>query len=247
PMPEIPTEVNAASPPDPQAGAADSPAGAPTELAGSSTGAADGAPVTPGTGARTSPTGGPRSSRLGGIILIAVALIVVAVVLFLILRSGSPNKHPTAAAPTTSASPTASATATSPASSSASGSGTSTSARVVAQINLSPPRPSHSKALGIAEVLREGNHKAVAIVAQNVAPNSTRPPNAYAVWLYNSSSDAHRLGFVNPGVGKTGRLSTAGQIPSNAARYKRLIVTVETTAAPKQPGTIILEGTLTGL
>ena len=67
-----------------------------------------------------------------------------------------------------------------------------------------------SKAAGIAEVLKEGATDGIAIVAQNVTPNTTKPPNAYAVWLYNSPTDAHLLGFVNPGVGANGRLSTAG-------------------------------------
>ena len=59
-----------------------------------------------------------------------------------------------------------------------------------------------SKAAGIAEVLNEGSADGVAIVAQNMPPNANKPPNAYAVWLYNSPTDAQILGFVNPGVGK---------------------------------------------
>jgi hypothetical protein len=52
------------------------------------------------------------------------------------------------------------------------------------------------------------------------------------------------LGFVNPGVGSNGRLSTAGGLPANVSHYKQVIVTLETNAAPKAPGTIILQGTL---
>jgi hypothetical protein len=118
----------------------------------------------------------------------------------------------------------------------------------VAQINLSPPSSnSKSKAAGIAEVLNEGSVDGIAIVAQNVPANTTKPPNAYAVWLYNSPTDAKILGFVNPSVGKTGRLSTAGRLPPNASHYKHLIVTVETTASPKVPGSIILQGALSSL
>ena len=123
-----------------------------------------------------------------------------------------------------------------------------TAAKVVAQINLSPPSGAKpSKSAGIAEVLNEGTTDGIAIVAQNVPPNTTKPPNAYAVWLYNSQKDAKILGFVNPGVTRTGRLSTAGALPANASHYKQLIVTVETTASPKEPGSIILQGTLTNL
>jgi hypothetical protein len=117
---------------------------------------------------------------------------------------------------------------------------------VVAQINLTPTQ-SGSKAAGIAEVLKEGANDGIAIVAQNIPPNTTKPPNAYAVWLYNSTTDSHILGFVNPGVAKDGRLSTAGGLPANASHYKQLIVTEETQANPKTPGTIILQGALTGL
>jgi hypothetical protein len=116
----------------------------------------------------------------------------------------------------------------------------------VAQINLKPTAAG-SKAAGIAEVLREGSTDGIAIVAQNIPPDSTHPPNAYAVWLYNSPTDAHILGFVNPGVGANQRLSTAGGLPSNAAHYKQLIVTLETTATPKNPGAVVLQGALPAL
>ena len=52
---------------------------------------------------------------------------------------------------------------------------------------------------------------------------------------------------MNPSVGKNGRLSTAGGLPTNASHYKQLIVTLETTASPKQPGSIVLQGALTGI
>jgi len=201
--------------------------------------------------AGTAPPGGRRSSRLGGAVVLLVGVIAVAAVVFFLVRGGH-SKH-TASTPTTTSVPAASATAptsstpdTSTPTTSTSTSGTSAS--VVAQINLSPPSGDKSKAAGIAEVLNEGSVDGIAVVAQNVPANKTSPhPNAYAIWLYNSPKDAHLLGFVNPAVGKTGRLQTAGNLPTNASRYKQLIVTVETTASPKQPGAIILQGGLTGL
>jgi hypothetical protein len=195
------------------------------------------------------PTGARRSSRVGGAFMILAGVVIVAAILFFVLRSGG-SKTPTVASSslsTTSSAPAASATTTSPPSTT-SGSGSSTAAKVVSQINLSPPSGAkNSKAAGIAEVLNEGGTNGIAIVAQHVVPNTTKPPNAYAVWLYNSPGDSHILGFVNPGVGKTGRLSTAGGLPTNASHFKQLIVTLETTASPKTPGTIVLQGTLTGL
>jgi hypothetical protein len=219
----------------------------------------------------------PRSSRLGGMIVIAGGVIVVIVVLVIILTSGSSTPAPAPAAvastssattsttSTTSPTTTTTTTTTSSTSSPAAGAGaasaststapaasgttttsTTTGAKVLAQVNLTPTAAG-SKAAGIAEVLREGTTDGIAIVAQNIPPNSTYPPNAYAVWLYNSPTDAHILGFVNPGVGVNQRLSTAGGLPSNAAHYKQLLVTLETTASPKTPGTVVLQGTLPAL
>jgi hypothetical protein len=194
----------------------------------------------------------PRSSRLGGMVVIGLVVAIIVVGVIALLGSGGSKKKPSklAATPTTAVSTTA-AGATPPAAPSSTTptpttSTTSTAAKVVAQINLTPPAAG-SKAAGIAEVLREGTTNGIAIVAQNVPPNTTHPPNAYAVWLYNSPTDAKILGFVNPGVPKSGKLSTAGGLPTNAAHYKELIVTVESSANPKAPGTVILQGTLTGV
>jgi hypothetical protein len=186
----------------------------------------------------TGDEGERRSSRLGGAILLAVGVLAVIAVVAIIASSGGSNKpHSAAVASKSTTSPGASATTTA---------STSSGARVVAQVNLKPTAK-NSKAAGIAEVLKEGTNDGIAIVAQNVPPNSTKPPNAYAVWLFNSTNDAHFLGFVNPGVGTNGKLSTAGGLPTNAAHYKQLIVTVETVSHPKAPGTIILAGPLSGL
>jgi hypothetical protein len=184
------------------------------------------------------PDRAPRSSRVGGAILIGIAvLVVVAVVVVVLASGGSTAKHP-AAATTTASTSGAAASATT-------GTG-STGAKVVAQINLTPAK-SGSKAAGIAEILKEGASDGIAVVAQNVPANTTKPPNAYAIWLYNSAKDAHRLGFVNPGVSSNGKLSTAGGLPSNANHFKQVIVTLETTAHPVTPGTIVLHGVLSGL
>jgi hypothetical protein len=199
----------------------------------------------------------PRVSRRGGLMVIGLVAAIIVVVVIVLVASGGGSKHPKTSAAASTSTTTASSSAASASTPSASSStpttgttssGTSTAAKVVSQINLTPPSGTHnSKAAGIAEVLNEGGTNGIAVVAQHIAPNTTKPPNAYAVWLYNSPGDAHILGFVNPGVTKTGRLSTAGGLPSNASHFKQLIVTLETTASPKTPGTIVLEGTLTGL
>jgi len=194
--------------------------------------------------------GSGRSSLLGGGVLIGLTVVIVAAVVVFLLNSGGSNPTPAASANSSStaapSTPAPSATTGPPAAAGTTTSGSSSAAKVVAQINLAPT-DSKSKAAGIAEVLKEGTANGIAIVGQHVTPNTKKPPNAYAVWLYNSPTDAHRLGFVNPPVGATGRLSTAGGLPTNAAHYKQLIVTVETKASPQTPGTIVLQGTLTGL
>jgi hypothetical protein len=201
--------------------------------------------------------GSQRSSRLGGIVLIVVIVALIVLIVIKLVGGGSSSpKHPatstTHSAASATSTPSATTASTTTTSSSSAPASTSTSARILAQITLAPPTTVASgsaaaKATGIAEVLSEGAFDGIAIVASNVPPNTTSPPNAYAVWLYNSPTDAHILGFVNPGVGANGRLSTIGRLPSNAAHYKQLLVTVETSGTPRSPGPILLEGALAGL
>jgi hypothetical protein len=204
------------------------------------------AAATPAAASESEPTRdrarGPRavyqpSSRRGGAILLGlVAAVVIAVVVVLIVTSGgSSHKSTSASAGSTSASTTPGATSTT-----ACNPATSTTACPIAQINLRSP--TKSSTLGIAEVLKKQSTTAIAIVAQGVPANTKH--DAYAVWLANSASDSHatRLGFVNPGVGKNGRLQTAGPLPKNASSYSELLVTLETHANPTTPGQIVLQG-----
>ncbi|HYB28444.1 MAG TPA: hypothetical protein VEF89_17650 [Solirubrobacteraceae bacterium] len=173
------------------------------------------------------------SSRLGGAIMLGVgALVVVAVVVVLValLSSGSSPKH----SPTTVASST---TRTSTA-------GSTAQAQIVAQVNLNPPSGSSSTAKGVGLVIKDGNAYGLIIEAQNVAPNNH---NAYAAWLYNSPTNSLRLGFVNPGVGNTGKLQVGSALPTNAGHYTELLLTLETQSNPKTPGTIVLEGPFKGV
>jgi hypothetical protein len=168
-----------------------------------------------------------RSSRTGGAILLALgALIVVAIIVIAIATGGSKHKKTTAAR-----------TRTVPAATS----GTGTTAQPVAQINLTSPNP-NAKTAGIAQVVRSGAQEGIVIAAAGVPPNTKH--DAYAVWLYKSPTKAKILGFVNPGVGTNGKLSTAGALPTDAAQYSQLLVTLETQASPRQPGRIVLQGQL---
>lgn len=174
------------------------------------------------------------ASRLGGAVLLGVvAAAVVAVAIVAIATSGSSSKHATATTPTSSTPGSTSSTAN------------SSGVTPLAQVNLNPPSGATGNAKGVAFVLKRGSATAIAIQAQNIPANTNH--NAYAVWLYNSGTDNHILGFVNPGVGTNGVLQTAGPLPANAAHYKQVLVTLETQANPRAPGTIVLQGTLTGL
>ena len=184
------------------------------------------------------PTDRP-SSRLGGaifLILGAIVVVVVVVVLIAILSNGSSSKH------TSSASAGASGTSTQSSTTAATGAGTSTTstnaAKVVGQINLNPPSGTGA-AKGIAVIVEASNAFGVIIQASGLAPNSH---NAYAVWLSNTPTDSTRVGFVNQAVGKNGKLETGGPLPANAARFKELLLTLETQNNPKTPGPVVLQG-----
>jgi hypothetical protein len=175
----------------------------------------------------------PSSRRGGALLLGLTTLVVAAVIVVLVASGGGGAKHKATATRTSS---TAASTPT-----------TSTSrTRIIAQINLVPSSGA-SKTAGIAEILKQGSSTGIAIIAQGVAPNSKNPPDAYAVWLYNTATDSHILGFVNPGVGTNGRLQTAGALPSNAGHYRQLLVTLETRSNPTAPGKIVLQGPLKGV
>jgi hypothetical protein len=175
------------------------------------------------------------------LVLTAGALVVLVVVLIVVLGGGGKSKPSPASSTPTTASTTPTTASTTP--TTATTPTTSTSGQVVAQVNLKPP--SGGGARGIAEILRAGSTQGLYIVAQGLKPNSKT--NAYAVWLSNSPTDSHLLGFVNPAVGSNGELKTEGALPSNASRFGKLLITLETQAKPTTPGTTVLEGTLSGL
>jgi Sigma-70, region 4 len=177
--------------------------------------------------------GGKPSSRIGGAVLLGIGALIAVVVVVIVIASNSGS----------STKSTSSAGATTPTTASTPATGTSTTgAKPVAQINLTPPTGGSSPT-GIAEVVKQGSANGIVIVAQGVTANSKH--DAYAVWLYKSPTQAKILGFVNPGVASNGRLSTAGPLPTDAANYSQLLVTLETQADPKAPGKIVLQGNLT--
>jgi hypothetical protein len=167
------------------------------------------------------------------------ALIVVAVVVVLLaVLGGSGSSKHSASTPAASSGAPASSRSTTSTSGTGSTSSTTPKAQVVGQSNLNPPR-GQGQAKAVAFVVKEGSAYGIVIEAAHVAPNNH---NAYAAWLYNSPTDAYRLGFVTPAVGKSGQLQVGSPLPSNAAHYKQLLLTLETQSNPKSPGTIVLQG-----
>jgi hypothetical protein len=179
------------------------------------------------------------SSRLGGAIMLAVGVLIVVAVVVVLLNviGGSSSKHTTSTVAASGTTPGAT-TSTSPTST------TGSNAKVVAQTNLNPPAGSTSAAKGVAFVVKEGSAYGIVIEGAHVPPNSH---NAYAAWLYNSPTDAYRLGFVNPLVGKSGQLQVGSPLPANAGHFKQLLLTLETQNNPKSPGTVVLEGPFNGV
>src|SRR5438046_8458097 len=112
-----------------------------------------------------------RVSRLGGAVLLGAvaAAVLAAILIFVVFGVGGGTSHK---APATRTPVSAS----------------STGAKPLAQINLSSP--THGKAVGIAEVVKAGSATGVVIVAQGLNPNAKG--DAYAIWLYNSSSSSYR-------------------------------------------------------
>jgi sigma-70-like protein len=178
---------------------------------------------------RAAPAGPTRpSSRLGGALLLGGLGVIVAVVLILIINGGGDDSSKKSSS-TLSTNP---ATQTTP----------TGQQRPVAQVNLTSAS-GNSRQVGLAQVFENGNRRAIIVAGQGL------DTGAYALWLYNSGSDSKLLGFVPERVGKDGRFATQGELPTNAEKYKQLVVTKEnvtsnTKKAPAKPGTIILQGDL---
>ncbi len=169
----------------------------------------------------------PRSSRLGGALLLGGIGVLIAVVAVLLITSGGGGSKNSKAS-TLSSTPTT-------------GTGTTAQATPVAQINLRSP--SGGKALGLAQVFAQSNRRLLIVAGQGLSPG------AYALWLYTSPSKSRLLGFVPSRVGKDGKFVTQGVLPNDAGNYQNLVVTAEKVsgsrpALPKTPGTIVLQGKL---
>jgi hypothetical protein len=175
------------------------------------------------------PTAAPRVSRRGGALLIGgvVVAIAVAVVLVIVLSGGDDNK--TAASTATTAANTTS---------------TAAQPQVRAQINLVPPKDGPiKKAVAIVQILDVNGQPGITAATQGLPTGSKKA--AYALWFYNSPSQARLVGGFDKTDNK-GHLVLQGQLPKdlNVASYKDVLVTRETSGNPTAPGTIYLRGSI---
>jgi len=178
--------------------------------------------------ARDGAAAAPRSSRLGGAILIGVvALLVGATLLWIFVLRDDEEPAATTPAATATATPTAQAG------------------------NDIPLRGTgDSQAQGLMRLARrEDGAVQFAIAAQNVPPNEGR--EVYAVWLTREGGRPRRLGFAQAPVGEDGILTTGGpqqgdedKFPQWFATYEKILITRETDAKARRPGPAVLEGTL---
>lgn len=188
-------------------------------------------------GASPQRSGHPVSRRDGAILLGGGAAVIVAVIVAIILITGGSSNKTT----TTRAASTPASTATAAQTTSTQSAATTATIKPLAQVTLTSPQAG-SKTKGVAIVVRQGTTTAIELAAQAVPANTSH--DAYAVWLYNSPTDASLLGFVNPGVKANGVLRTLGRLPANANHFTQLLVTRETQAKPHAPGAILLQGAL---
>ncbi len=162
----------------------------------------------------------PRSSRLGGALLLGGVGVLVAIALVLILGGGGSGGKKTNSVSSTATQSTAQPSP-------------------LAQINLMPN--AGSKSVGLAQVFAQGSQRLLIVAAQSL------PPGSYALWLYNSAAQARLLGFVPQKVDKQGRFVTQGVLPQDARSFQSLVVTKEQVTrgkVPTRPGAIVLRGKL---
>jgi hypothetical protein len=186
------------------------------------------------------------SSRRGGMVVIglALAVIVAAVVVLFVTRHHARSHASLAAATRPASTRTNSGSSTRTPSGSTTSSSPTSAVKYLAQINLRPVTAG-SRAVGIAEVVRQQGVREIAIIGQHIPPNTKS--DSYEVWLYSSPTHFEKLGFVSPAVGRAGTFSDARVLPPDAGRYRELIVTTETARKPAHPGAVLLRGTISGL
>ena len=179
-----------------------------------------------------------KSSQLGGRLLAAGIGVLLAIAIILALSLGGDDDPGTAAntSTTPSSTSTTATTATTP---------TGDVFEVKAQGTLRPPNNSGSPARGEVAIVHfpDNDQFRLAFQATGLPPSSTRG-SAYGVWLYTSPTENRFLGFPDATVGADGKLETVSDLSPDTPTYAKVLLTRETSEAPKKPGTIVLSGSM---
>ena len=163
-----------------------------------------------------------RSSKLGGILLLAGLGVALAVVIVLLLSGGGDDNGGEG-----------NAGETPPA---------QQEEQVVGQINLLPPDGGESP-LGAAQLLATDRGLSIRIAAERLKPATEE--RVYALWLYNSEDDAELIGY--PTVQPTAEeplLLAQDMLPPTVGQFESLVLTAEgrTEETASSPGKIVLKG-----
>jgi hypothetical protein len=163
------------------------------------------------------------SSRLGGALLLVAIVVAIVVAVILLSNNGSHKSTTKTSATTTSTTSGTSKTTAGP--------------TVSAQLPIKSP-DAKSRSIGVVEVLTENGKRAFYIAAEHL-PASRH--FFYAVWLYNSHTSSVPLSKA-PTVGSDHKLAGGALLPSNAASYREILLTRETSTHPTRPGHVVLRG-----
>lgn len=169
----------------------------------------------------------PRTSRLGGALLLGgLAILLVAVVVWLVTRGDDSGTQSASSSPTPAA--TASATPT---------------FQALGQLALSAPSGNAKGTM----VLYAGTGGQLAFTLQGTSLPPNTKGDAYAVWLVGGDQP-HRLGFA-AAVKADGKLGVSGpreadqaQFPKWFTQAKSVVVSRETQEQSKRPGPVVLQG-----
>jgi hypothetical protein len=184
----------------------------------------------------------PRGVDRGVLVIAAAAVLAIAAIVVFAVSGGS-SSAPAGPIPASAATATSSSTGSTTGSTGSTGSATgstssSSSPSVVGQVGMRATT-SGSSAVGAVAIIASGNARQIAFSARNLpAP----PASAhYVLWLYDSPQHFEGLGVV-PSVsqGSVGPLAVA--LPADASGYHGVVLTLETSRAPRGPGQIVLRG-----
>jgi hypothetical protein len=160
------------------------------------------------------------SSRVGGAIVLALIVAAAVVAVVLITTSGASSHHHAGTAAGTTSTATASSHPVE-----------------TKRIPMTTGNRS-SKTVGLMWIVQENNKYGYLFAAEHLPPSHGF---FYALWLYNSPSNAQALNRV-PTVGSSGQVQGAQVLPTNAANYHHVILTRETSGNPARPGPVVLKG-----